>query len=352
MVWDLEAGEQIGVLEGPVSFPRAVISADARTAVTTTAEGMLRAWDLATWEESEVGEGSIDLMHLASADLACDRCVVTAQIDVIRYWDLASYRRAVTPIGQSGIFGVWALGITPDGSRAVMAGSGEAVEVWDLAAAAYVSRFSVPHEKVKSLAITRDGANVVTVTEGSLAVSELATGALLLHIRLAGIDHVWPTEDADRVLIGGQDASGNRILAAFDTYVVEGSPVLVRADESSTILPSKDGRFAVVTDARRRATLRWLESEGRQVELGASAVMLEGVTVPPGSTRLVGVGRVDRERAGAAVWDTMTGDLLGEAVFAGDSRPLSAYDLSLDGARATVSDNGGRTHFLELRGFG
>ena len=350
IVWDLETGTKIGVIEGPVSFPRAVISADASAAVTTTAQGMLRVWDLVRWEESAAGEDTVDLVHLATTNPACDRCVVTAYIDLIRRWDVADYVRAGTPIGQSGIFGVWALGITPDGRTAALAGSTAELELWDLDDAGPMSKMVLPHKMVKSLAITPGGARVVTVTEGSVVVSDLATGETLSRNMVEGVDSVCATEDTSQMLIGGQLGSGRRFLAAFDLETGQASPLLTTENEGSRFLPSRDGRYALLLGG----------SEGRVlVELGGARrrIVLDETTITPSaiaaqkSGRLVGVGLSDSNQAAVAVWDIESGDLVGSAAFRGDARPLPLLEVSSDATRVVVTENGGRTHFLELRGF-
>jgi WD40 repeat protein len=350
IVWDLETGTKIGVIEGPVSFPRAVVSADARTVVTTTAEGMLRVWDLERWEESAVGEGTVDLVHLASTDPAGDRCVVTAHIDTIRRWDVEGYVRAGTPIGQSGIFGVWALGITPDGRTAALAGSTAELELWDLDDAGLMRKTPLPHQRVKSLAVTSDGKWIVTVTEGSVVVSDLATGETLSRNMVEGVDSVYAAEADDHLLVGGQLGSGGRFLAAFDLETGKVSPVLLAKSEGVAILPSRDGRYAVVTGGSEGLVLAELGGARRQVVLDAALITPVAIAVQSDS-RLIGVGRIDLETAGVAVWDIDSGDVIGDAAFKGDARPLPLMEVSLDGMRVVVIENGGRTHFLELRGF-
>ena len=350
IVWDLETGTQIGVIEGPVSFPRAVISADARTVVTTTAEGMLRVWDLVRWEESAAGEGAVDLVHLASTTPVCDRCVVTAHIDTIRRWDVQGYARAGTPIGQSGIFGVWALGLTPDGRTAAMAGSSAGLELWDLDEAVLMRKMVLPHQRVKSLAVTHDGSRIVTVTEGSAVVSDLATGQTLSQGLIEGVDSVYEADAEDHLLVGGQLGSGGRFLAAFDLETGKVSPVLLAKSEGATILPSRDGRYAMVTGDSERLVLAELEGARRQVVLAAAPIAPAAIAVQ--SARwLVGVGRIGLETAGVVVWDIDSGDVIGDAAFKGDARPLPLLEVSRDGTKVVVTENGGRTHFLEVRGF-
>ncbi len=357
IVWDLDAGDPLGVLDSPVSFARAAISADATTAVTTTPEGALRVWDIGRWEEASAGDAAADLINLVAVTPACERCVVTSYTDKVRRWDVAPYVRQGTPIGQSGIFGVWALAVTPDGRLAVTAGSSREVEVWDLEEARLLRRFELPHDKVKSIAVTADGTRVVSVADGSFVVSDLETGRVLSHARIEGAERVLATQDAERVLVVGAGFSGTVALG------LDGEPSFsLDVQGASEILPSRDGRSALVRDESGRESLA--ELGGRQSNANltgrapraplADADALLSVAVPPGSGRIVGAARSGSSRATVvvSVWDAETGELRSTASFAGDLRPLVSAAVSLDGTRVTACENGGRTHFLELRAFG
>lgn len=348
IVWDLDAGDARGVLDSPVSFARAAISADAATVVTTTPERALRIWDLGRWEESSAGDAATDLANLVAAAPSCDRCVIVSYTDKIRRWDLTPYVRGGMQVGQSGIFGVWALAVTADGRRAVTAGSGRDVEIWDLEEPSLVRRFEVPHERIKSVAVTADGTRVVSIADESLAVSDLGTGQLLSHAKINGVERVLPTVEADRVLALGAHSLSALVLPPG------GEPSLEAAlEDASTILLSRDGRSALLTDESGRRWFVTFEGERRGVPL-AAADGLWSLAVPPGSGRIVGAASSTDSRSTlvVSVWDAETGCRLATASFSGDLRPLKSASVSLDGTRVLVCDNGGRTHFLELCGFG
>lgn len=344
IVWDLEQSEEIGVIEGPVSFPRAFISADAGTVVTTTPEGILRVWDLARWEESRSDEDIADLAGKVEATLACDRSVVVYHIDSIRQWDLASGLRSGTRVGQSTIFGVWALGVTPDGMFALTAGSTSYVEVWDLRSGSLMRTFATPHEGIKSLAVTADGTRVVSVSDGSVAVSDFDTGQLVLHTRVDWADSAQATADANRLLLLGKGR-----LAILD-LASDGVPTVLLETERGVALPSRDGRFAIVSDHEGQMRLVELDGEGHRIALGGDVAWLDSLAVSAESGRVVGVRRAGWSVV-VVVWDLQTGNLLSQATFGGDSRPFMASFVSVDGTRVAATENGGRTHFLELRAF-
>ncbi len=337
--WDLETAEPLGILEGPVAFPRAVMSADARMAVSTTVQGgHLRVWDLERWEASTEPEAAGDLVLLVAVTPDCTRAVAVYHVLSIRRWDLEHYQRSGAPIGTSDIFGVRAVTITPDGRHAVLGGTDGDIEVWDLDDRIPMCRFTAPHGDVSSLAVTANGRLIVSAGENALAIHDLETGDLARHVRIDGIQHVHPTADDDRVML---EVGGS--LCSLELGHQGEQPVMRRFAALDDCSPTRDGRYALGRSDGTLLVAELFGEERRRPLQHSSRGRFHTCTVRPDSGRVVAteVGSVD-------VWDLESGAHLSTRRFHADLRPWVSWAVSDDGTTVVAVDNGGTSHFLRV----
>lgn len=228
VVWDVEAGQQVGALEvdkGTVHC--AAVSADGQMLATGLSDGSIRLWDLdssqcrASFGGHVAGVESIgltgDARRVVSAgsdgvkvwDVATGRCLRVIVDDLgamtsvslsaggqvlltqarserdenrryrcaVRVWDVATGRRLHTLLSAEGSS---VSSLSPDGRIALTREDGTTVRVWDVQTGRSLSVLTGHTEPVTSISLAPDGRLVYTGSaDRTLRVWEVRTGRCL-----------------------------------------------------------------------------------------------------------------------------------------------------------------------------
>jgi WD40 repeat protein len=339
-VWDAATGQPLTPpLRHDREIHRAAISADGRRLLTAAENGVARVWDLAPREPAQplpalTGGGpaalSPDGRQVAVVDRAGavwvrdavsdkalrgpwqlpravtglafspdGRRVLAAADSAARVWD-ATDGEGVTPLlSHSG--SVRRLFFTSDGSRAVIVGSGNGLDVYDVTTGAAQSSHALAVEMpAYGLVLTPDGRAAVVAaprTPEAVEVRDVVSGAL----RAGPFRHTGRvvaaafSPDGKRLAVGTSDGSA----FLWDVAAARTAATLQHGQPLRLLAFSGDGRRLVTVSEDHSARV-WDVSTGQPVTpLLPLAEAAEGVSLAPDGSRLVA-----RARGGAGwVWD-------------------------------------------------
>ena len=280
-VWDLASGAELHTLNGHADLVLAVaVTGDGQRAVSASADGTLKVWDLATGVELHTLSGHTSLVVAVAVTGDGQRAVSASWDSTLKVWDLASGAELHTLSGHS--FGVNAVAVTSDGQRAISPSVNE-LKVWDLTSGVELCTLSGHTSPVRAVVVIRDGQRAVSASaDGTLRVWDLASGAELhtLSGHTSLVSAVVVTVDGQRAVSASDDhtlkvwdlASG----AELHTLSGHTSPVLavaVTGDGQRAVSASADGTLKV-WDLARGAELRILG--GHPSEVSSVAVTGDG----------------------------------------------------------------------------
>jgi len=190
LLWDVESGEVTRRFEGHTDWVRTVaFSPDGRTALSGSEDGSLRLWDIESGAEVRRFGGGVlrrfDIRHFTGhsaevfgAAIGPDgRTALSSSFDgSLILWDVASGEEIRRFEGHAAeVFGV---AIGPDGRTALSASADGSLILWDLASGAEVRRFEGHTAEVFGVAISPDGRTALSSSlDGSLILWDLASGA-------------------------------------------------------------------------------------------------------------------------------------------------------------------------------
>jgi WD40 repeat protein len=218
----------------------------------------------------------------------------------------------------------------------VAGASGGEILVWNADSGALLRSFSGPGDPVKSIAFSRDGSKLVTLTgRGAAQLWDRASGQNLaafvghtLRVRVIAF-----SADGARVLTG----SGDRTARIWE--VDGGRPVATlvgHRDDITTVAFSADGKEALTAGADGTAKL-WAVPASELMLSKAGTAEVGAVSFSPDGKRFVSAGYDKKTR----LWDPATGqrlfdleghdDIVVAAAFAGDGTLIAAgsYDQTV-----------------------
>jgi WD40 repeat protein len=304
------------------------LSPDATRAVTTSYDGAVRLWDVASGAEVAVLRGH--LSAVTSAAFAGDGATLATASDdgTIRLWSATNGLALATVHGEAGPIRLFAL--SPDGAQ-VTTVSGHDAHLWRLRDPLDMGVAARHQDEVTSVRVTPDGARWITASKDDTAeVRDASTGNVLGALRHPA--DVWALDvSRDGALAATGAADGAvRIWNLNDfsevrAVTVSETPVLSVAfsPDATRIVASTAAGQVILLD---RATGNVLRT--RQV----GSVAVEGVAFAP-----------DGARIAIASWDYTVrlldaADLSEEQTLRGHANWVRYVVFSPDGAQlATAS---------------
>jgi WD40 repeat protein len=190
-VWDAKTGRSLMELRGQMKFTCVALNPDGTRVVIGSADGTARVWEVSSARPEGVAETGRSLLELkghteevVSVAWSSDGSrIVTGSADgTARVWEAKTGRSLIVltatkqmPGGERRE-GVWRVAVNADGSRVLTEGD-DGTAVWDAAGGRSLAVLEVPRERPGSLALSADGARVVTWDQrGNTVVWDANTG--------------------------------------------------------------------------------------------------------------------------------------------------------------------------------
>jgi WD40 repeat protein len=298
-VWDMETGKEMLRLKGEGRATAVAVTRDG-SQIIGALHNTVRIWDSRTGNVLGDLKGHSDAIR--GLVLTPDgRTIVTASNDTtVRIWDAQPSLELVRLKGHTKR--LWGVAISPDGRHVVTGAWGEApARLWDAHTGAEIRRFDHRLD-VNGVAVTSDGARIVTTSDDMKArIWDASTGKELHQLEgHANIVYgVAASPDGKRIVTGAADKtalvwdSNGRLQRKLTGHTNEINVATFSAD-STRILTGSDDKTIRVWNAATGAELLRLQ--------GHTAAVF-GVAVSPDGSRIVS-GSVDGT---ARIWDAATG---------------------------------------------
>jgi WD40 repeat protein/serine/threonine protein kinase len=275
-------------LETPAHLTKAVgITANGRRALSSTADTLLRWWDLTTGDclhTLDAGDG----FAFTAAVTPDGRHAVSVGDRKVHWWDLSSgKRRAVLPLGtDEGM--TFAVAITPDGRRAVSAGTDRVLRWWDLAGGRCLRTLAGHEAHLNAVAVTADGRHALSGgADHTLRYWDLTTGECLRTSTpdSGGVSAVAVTPDGRHAVSGSTTGA----VFAWDLASGEGRELPGRhTAQLNSVAITADGRHAL--SGGEDTTMRWWDlAEGRCLHQVKETYVASAAMTPSGHHVLSGM---------------------------------------------------------------
>jgi WD40 repeat protein/serine/threonine protein kinase len=262
------------------------VTANGRRALSSTADTLLRWWDLTTGEclrTLDAGDG----FAFAAAVTPDGRHAVSVGSAMVHWWDLTSgKRRAALPLGAEEM--TFSVAVTPDGRRAVSAGTGHVLRWWDLAGGRCVRTLAGHDAHLNAVAVTADGRRALSGgADQTLRYWDLTTGECLRTSTpdSGGVNAVAVTPDGRRAVSGSTTGA----VFAWDLATGQGRELPVRhTAQLNSVAITADGRHAL--SGGEDMTLRWWDlAEGRCLHQVKTTYVASAAMTPSGHHVVTGM---------------------------------------------------------------
>lgn len=348
-VWDLESGACLLTMEGHTAGVHAVaVTRDGRCVVSGSGSGhrwspgvyagdsTVKVWDLASGACLRTYTGHARRVTAVGMTPDGQRAVSGSYDKTIKVWDLGKGERgeaARAPIGHG--LCVNAIAVTPDGQRAISGSSDHLVKVWDMESGTCLQTLTGHTERVNAVAVTPDGRRAVSASwDHQIKVWDLETGDCLNT--LAGDEWDFTCmalmPDGRQALTEGMRFRGTDILGFVKVWDLEiGVPVrrLAQSRISCKFLTlTADGKRLLTGSTDRGLNVWDMEDGACTGTLVGHTKWIRAVAGTPDGRRAVS----GSEDFTLKVWDLESGECL--HTLAGHAAPVIAIAVAPDGRYA------------------
>jgi len=318
-------------LVGHSRYVMAVAVTQDGWAVSGSADGTLKVWDLATGRLVR----TLAAHEESVRDVAVTpdgRRAISASFDAtLKVWDLGSEQPVLDLAGHEGA--VRAVALTPDGDRAVSGSEDCTLIVWSLETGDVIHRLTGHRRAVWGVAVTGDGRWAVSVADdGQLIVWDLGCGALVHSVAVAkrGLRAVALVPGTHRAIVGAKGGA----LTIWDLGEPQQAGTLAeRGSSVFAVAVTPDGRAAVSATSDKVLHVWDLDTGALTQTLAGHDGRVWDVAVTPDGRWAVSAA----DDATLKVWDIQRGAADRPArLRAGHAATVRAIALTPDG-RVAVS---------------
>ncbi|MEQ1648113.1 MAG: hypothetical protein ABL898_05950 [Hyphomicrobiaceae bacterium] len=317
----------------PMAHHRGVIACRGSANIAAVTEGRrLKVWDTRTGHTQYVSEGRVGSFSSTALDRDCRKWASASDdYDVF----ITELTQGSTPV-RLGRHDADIVAFDFDGAGRVLAtvSQDSVVKVWDTQSRRQLGEFRATDEHFLGVAMSVDGARVLTWAEGSTAqIWDVKSGQRLSELRghSSRIDRAHFTTDERHILTVSSDGSALLWQAqTFDIvakFVVPGGSVVradLSADASTVALVTDDGGVEIWAGGKKAAAkVLALEEQVIVVSAFNAAATLVATATQAGQI---------------SIWDVKTGRQLIDVALSGPSVALLAFSNDATTLRATTFD--------------
>lgn len=304
-VWDVASGRCVRTLSGHMGRVNAVaVAPDGRVLLSASDDRTLRVWDLATGAHVRTLAGHEHRVNAVWV-LVDAKAAVSASDDwTLKVWNLETGEAIHTLAGHEGA--VTAVAVTPDGQRAVSASWDRTVRVWDLVGGYEVRTLRGHDDGVLSVCVHADGSHALSgAWDGTVCAWELGGEASSRRLKDHG-EAVWAlAAGAGRAVAGLDDGTIEMWDLASEARVGilagHGEPVygIAMSADGRTAVSASDDETLIVWDVVSDVSQRVRRGHGHEVR---------HVALSPDGRRAVSSSHSEIVKG----WDIATGEELWE----------------------------------------
>ena len=164
-VWDIESSRMLWgrTMDGSDVLTTQFMP-NGKQLIACNRDGQLTIWDIATADQVTQIDVCSDVQGLFVFE-DNQRCMVAGQ--QVQLWNLDT--KELVRVFEGNTAGQHDVSVSKDGKRVASGGKGNAAHVWDVASGKVVCRIDTPERMVESVALNRDGSQLLVATNGSSA---------------------------------------------------------------------------------------------------------------------------------------------------------------------------------------
>jgi WD40 repeat protein len=358
-IWDVDAGTELLELKANSSVMSVALMPDASRILAGLWDSTVRIFD------SRFDPAVLTLKgHERSVDAVAvtpdGQRIITGSLDnTARVWDAHTGAQLLMLRGheESGINSVAA---SPDGTRIVTGSTDGTARIWDAASGAQLRVLRGDGDWITGVAFTPDGNRIVTgsgyrhgrswstkesIREKVARIWDAHSGELITTLvgHANGVTSVAVTRDGKQVITGSVDGTARIWDAETGTELRA-----LRGEERdiTSVAVSPDGA-RVVAGAWSGLARVWDAHSGAQLlELRGHTSLVVAVAVSPDGRRIA-TGSVDRT---ARIWDAQTGTEL--AVLKGHTEGITSIAITPDATHIVTGSEDGTVRIWDVYGDG
>jgi eukaryotic-like serine/threonine-protein kinase len=317
-IWDVETGEQLRVIRGPVAeLSVSVLSPDGRRLVAGTKSGGIASSDLELWDlatNSRIARMPGDGRHIIGSIFSPDGKWLVTVGDrgdyTLRIWDGESGARVTAVTGHSNRAA--AIAFSPDGTLMASGSFDQTIEVTEIKTGRLIHVLKGHRGWVNGVAFSRDGQRLASASQDhTVRLWNAVSGDLIevLHGHTGEVHSVDFSADGETIISSAGDGTvriwdrrlveANGILRGHSSYVYS---VAVHPDGERVASASWDGTARV-----------WEATTGRQLAVlnhgPAEEFVVAAVAFQPGGRLLATCCRdiAHKGRDFVGLWDVDSG---------------------------------------------
>ncbi|HEY9707281.1 MAG TPA: hypothetical protein V6D48_03665, partial [Oculatellaceae cyanobacterium] len=281
-VWDLKSGQSLRTLEGHTASVNAVtVTPDGQQAVSVSADGTLRVWDLKSGQSLPTVEGHTAPVNAVAVTPKGQQAISASLDGTLRVWDLKNGKSLRTLEGHTA--SVNAVAVTADGQQVVSASADSTLRVWDLKSGQSVTTVEGHTAPVFGVAVTPDGKQAVSVSaDSTVRVWDLKSGtsSRALEGHTAQVLGVAVTPNGQQAVSASADGSlrvwdlkSTELQRTLRGHTYPVNAVAVTPNGQQVLSASADGSLRV-WDLQSGAAVPLARAKGSVVTLSIATVML------------------------------------------------------------------------------
>ncbi|MBD2210844.1 Ig-like domain-containing protein [Nostoc linckia FACHB-104] len=280
--WNLATGEESEILEGPEHPPRTLaMSPDGKTLFTSGEDPKIFQWNVNTNQLTKVLEGHRNFVNTLAVSPDGKTLVSGDAGGAVIFWNLITGQKLQTLASHAGA--VTGLAFSPDGTNLASASQDRTVRLWNVANAKEIQVFRDATKPLKTVAFSRNGQSLVAGgDENTIFVWNAKSGGL--RLRLSTVDAVTGVSISPD---GTSFASGSR-NGDVDWWNLN-SGVRERTVKLNNLLPIRPKQ--VPTPSNRNKVLKTSQKPLKSTTEGriqtSKATLMAAIPSPPGGPILV-----------------------------------------------------------------